>query len=87
MNVPVQGSAEIEKFIAVLLKTVSDFRSRTPKSSSRRPDRAVGEYSVEVVVLITGKVHKQTGFGRLVAEKAKIKLTQALARQRAFSKD
>jgi hypothetical protein len=38
------------------------------------PDQAFGEYSVEAVVLTTGKVYKQTYFGRLVAEKGKIKL-------------
>ena len=50
-----------------------------------------GEYSVEALVLTTGKIYKQTYFGRLVAENGKIKLVReasdTLAAQRAFSKD
>jgi hypothetical protein len=50
-----------------------------------------GEYSIQAVVLTTGKLYKQTYFGRLVAEKGKIKLIResldTLAGQRAFSKD
>jgi ketosteroid isomerase-like protein len=67
MNVRVQGRADIEKFIAGLLKTVPDFRFQHVQILIETPDQAFGEYSVEAVVLTTGKVYKQTYFGRLVA--------------------
>jgi ketosteroid isomerase-like protein len=91
MNVRSQGRTEIEKNIAGLLKIVPDFRFKDIQILIETPDQAFGEYSVEAVVLTTGKVYKQTYFGRLVAEKGKIKLLResldTLAAQRAFSKD
>ena len=91
MNVRVQGRAEIEKFISGLLKMIPDFRFKDVQIFIETPDQAFGEYSMEAVVLTTGKVYKQTYFGRLVAEKGKIKLIRealdTLAGQRAFSKD
>ena len=55
------------------------------------PDQAFGEYSIEATVVPTGKVYKQTYFGRLVAEKGKIKLAReamdTAAGQRAFTTD
>ena len=86
-----QGPAEIEKFIAGLLKVVPDFRFRDIHILIETPDQAFGEYSVEAVVTTTGKLYKQTYSGRLVAEKGKIKLLRealdTLAANRAFSKD
>jgi ketosteroid isomerase-like protein len=91
INVRVQGREEIENFIAGLLKTIPDFRLKDTQIFIETPDRAFGEYSVEAVVVTTGKGYKQTYFGRLVAEKGKIKLIRealnTLAGQRAFSKD
>ena len=91
MNVRAQGRAEIEKLIAGLLKIVPDFRFKDIQIFIETPDQSFGEYSIEAVVLTTGKVYKQTYFGRLVAEKGKIKLVRealdTLAGQRAFSKD
>jgi hypothetical protein len=58
-----------------------------PASLGNEPKRG----HVSPVVLTTGKVYKQTYFGRLVAEKGKIKLIReavdTLAGRRAFSKD
>jgi SnoaL-like domain len=51
MNVHVQGRAEIEKFIAGLLKTVPDFRFKDTQIFIETPNQAFGEYSVEAVVL------------------------------------
>ena len=91
MNARVQGRAEIEKFIARLLKTIPDFRFKDIHILIETPDQAFGEYSIDAVVLTTGKVYKQTYFGRLVAEQGKINLIRealdTLAGQRAFSKD
>jgi ketosteroid isomerase-like protein len=91
MPVRVQGPAEIEKMIAGLLKVVPDFRFIDIKILIETPEQAFGEYSVEALVLTTGKIYKQTYFGRLVAENGKIKLVReasdTLAAQRAFSKD
>ena len=91
MHVRVQGRAEIEKFIAGLLKMVPDFRFKDIHVFIETPDQAFGEYSIEADVLTTGKHYKQTYFGRLVAEKGKIKLLReacdTLAAQRAFTKD
>ena len=77
--------------MAGLLKMVPDFRFKDIHIFIETPDQAFGEYSVEAVVLTTGKVYKRTYFGRLVAEKGKIKLIRekldTLAGQRAFGKD
>jgi len=91
INVRWQGRTEIEKNIAGLLKMVPDFRFKDIQIFIETPDQVFAEYSVETVVVTTGKVYKQTYFGRLVAEKGKIKLLRealdTLAAQRAFSKD
>ena len=91
MHVRAQGRAEIEKFIAGLLKMIPDFRFKDIQILIKTPDQAFGEYSIEADVVTTGKHYKQTYAGRLVAEKGKIKLIRefmdTLAGQRAFSKD
>ena len=91
INQRAQGPAEIEKFIAGLLKRVPEFRFKDIHILIETPDQAFGEYSIEAMVLPTGKLYKQTYFGRLVAQKGKIKLLReacdTLAAQRAFTKD
>lgn len=91
INARAQGPAEIEKFVASLLKMVPDFRFKDIQIFIETPDQAFGEYSVEAVVLTTGKVYQQTYAGRLVAENGKIKLLRealdTLAASRAFAKD
>ncbi len=89
INARAQGPAEIEKFIAGLLKVVPDFRFKDIQIFLETPDQAFGEYSVEAVVVTTGKLYEQTYAGRLVAENGKIKLLRealdTLAAHRAFS--
>lgn len=50
MNVRIQGRAEIEKFIAGLLKMIPDFRFRDIHVLIETPDQAFGAYSIEAVV-------------------------------------
>ena len=91
LNQRAKGPAEIEKFIAGLLRMIPDFRFKDIHILIETPDQAFGDYSMEADVLPTGKHYKQTYFGRLVAEKGKIKLLRealdTAAGQRAFSKD
>lgn len=85
-----QGPAAIEKLIAGLLAKIPDFRFKDFKVWIDTPDRVFGEYSVEALVVDTGKIYRQTYAGVLIAEVGKIKLlrealdTEAAAR--AFSK-
>jgi ketosteroid isomerase-like protein len=85
------GPAAIEAFIAGLLKNVPDFRFKDIALLIDGEDQAFGEYSVEALVLSTGKLYKQTYAGRLVAEHGKIKLLRealdTLAAAKAFTPD
>jgi len=86
-----QGPAAIEKLIAGLLAKMPDFRFKNFKVWIDTPDKVFGEYSVEALVVDTGKLYQQTYAGVLIAEDGKIKrLREALdtaAAARAFSKD
>lgn len=91
INARAQGPAEIEKFIRGLLAQVLDFRFKDIHMWIETPDKTFAEYSVEALVVATGKVYKQTYAGLLVAENGKIRLLRealdTLAASRAFSKD
>lgn len=86
-----QGNATIEKLISGLLAKVPDFRFKNFKVWIDTPDKVFGEYSVEALVVDTGKVYQQTYAGVLIAECGKIKLLRealdTAAAARAFSRD
>jgi ketosteroid isomerase-like protein len=86
-----QGHAAIEKLISGLLAKVPDFRFKNFKVWIDTPDKVFGEYSVEALVVDTGKIYQQTYAGVLIAEGGKIKLLRealdTAAAARAFSKD
>jgi ketosteroid isomerase-like protein len=86
-----QGPAEIEKLISGLLAKVPDFRFQNFKVWIDTPDKAFGEYSVEALVVDTGKIYRQTYAGLLIAEGGKIRLLRealdTAAAEQAFSKD
>jgi len=91
INARAQGPAEIEKVIRGLLAQVPDFRFKNIRMWIETPDKTFAEYSVEAIVVPTGKVDKQTYAGLLIAENGKIRLLRealdTLAASRAFSKD
>jgi ketosteroid isomerase-like protein len=91
VNARAQGPEAIEKFIAGLLVNIPDFRFKNIDISIRTDEQAFGEYQVEVPVMLTGKIYKQTYAGRLVAKDGKIKLLRealdTAAASWAFSKD
>lgn len=74
INGRAQGPAEIERFIGGLLGNVPDFRFKDIELHIDTPEQAFGEYSVEAMVLATGRVYKQRYAGRLVAKNGKIAL-------------
>ena len=86
-----QGRATIEQLIAGILAKVPDFRFKNFKLWIDTPDKVFGEYSVEALVVDTGKIYQQTYAGVLIAEGGKIKLLRealdTAAAARAFSKD
>jgi ketosteroid isomerase-like protein len=86
-----QGHAAIEKLISGLLAKIPDFRFKNFTVWIETPDKVFGEYSVEALVIDTGKVYQQTYAGVLIAESGKIKLLRealdTAAAARAFSKD
>ena len=86
-----QGRAAIEQLISGLLAKVPDFRFKNFKLWIDTPDKVFGEYSVEALVVDTGKIYQQTYAGVLIAEGGKIKLLRealdTAAAARAFSKD
>ena len=91
VNAHAQGHAAIEKLISGLLAKVPDFRFKNFKVWIDTPDKVFGEYSVEALVVDTGKIYQQTYAGVLIAEGGKIKLLRealdTAAAARAFSKD
>ncbi|MDE1906478.1 MAG: nuclear transport factor 2 family protein [Rhodospirillales bacterium] len=91
VNARAQGPVAIEKFLVDLLTNVPEFKFKNIEIFIRTEDQAFGEYQVEVPVLSTGKIYKQTYAGRLVVKDGKIKLLRealdTLAASRAFSKD
>ena len=91
MKAHAQGHAAIEKLISGLLAKVPDFRFKNFKVWIDTPDKVFGEYSVEALVVDTGKIYQQTYAGVLIAEGGKIKLLRealdTAAAARAFSKD
>lgn len=86
-----QGRAAIEQLISGILAKVPDFRFKNFKLWIDTPDKVFGEYSVEALVVDTGKIYQQTYAGVLIAEGGKIKLLRealdTAAAARAFSKD
>lgn len=91
VNVHAQGPAAIGQQIADLLVKIPDFRFKDFKVWIDTPDRVFGEYSVEALVVGTGKVYRQTYAGLLIAENGKIKLLRealdTAAGAHAFSVD
>lgn len=89
VHVHAQGPAAIGQQIADLLVKIPDFRFKDFKVWIDTPDRVFGEYSVEALVVGTGKVYQQTYAGLLIAENGKIKLLRealdTAAGARAFS--
>lgn len=69
-----QGHAAIEKLISSLLVKIPDFRFKNFKVWIETPDKVFGEYSVDALVVDTGKLYRQTYAGVLIAEDGKIKL-------------
>lgn len=86
-----EGPAAVEKLLTGLLAKVPDFRFKDLKVWIDTPERVFAEYSVEALVIDTGKVYQQTYAGVLIAENGKIKLLRealdTAAAARAFSKD
>jgi ketosteroid isomerase-like protein len=86
-----EGPAAVEKLLTSLLAKVPDFRFKNLKVWIDTPDKVFAEYSVEALVIDTGKVYQQTYAGVLIAEDGKIKLLRealdTAAAARAFSKD
>ena len=86
-----QGRAAIEQLISGILAKVPDFRFKNFRVWIDTPDKVFGEYSVEALVVDTGKIYQQTYAGVLIAEGGKIKLLRealdTAAAARAFSKD
>ena len=86
-----QGRAAIAQLISGILAKVPDFRFKNFKLWIETPDKVFGEYSVEALVVDTGKIYRQTYAGVLIAEGGKIKLLRealdTAAAARAFSKD
>ncbi|MCI0997265.1 SnoaL-like domain-containing protein [Pseudomonas corrugata] len=91
VHVHAQGPAAIEQLVADLLVKIPDFRFKDFKVWIDTPDKVFGEYSVEALVVGTGKVYRQTYAGLLIAEGGKIKLLRealdTAAGARAFSMD
>jgi ketosteroid isomerase-like protein len=86
-----QGRAAIAQLISGILAKVPDFRFKNFKVWIDTPDKVFGEYSVEALVVDTGKIYRQTYAGVLIAEGGKIKLLRealdTAAAAQAFSKD
>ena len=92
MTVAIIGAGVMgEALLSGLLAKVPDFRFKDFKVWIDTPDKVLGEYSVEAVVVDTGKMYRQTYAGVLIAEGGKIKLLRealdTAAAARAFSKD
>lgn len=85
------GPAEVQALVSGLLKRIPDFRFNHRKVWIDTPDKVFAEYTVEAVVVDTGKVYRQTYAGVLIAENGKIqRLREALdtaAAAFAFKKD
>jgi len=86
-----RGAAAVEALISGLLAKVPDFRFKDLKVWIDTPDKVFAEYSVEALVVGTGKVYRQTYAGVLIAEGGRIKLLRealdTAAAARAFSTD
>ncbi len=91
VNAHAAGPEQIQGLVAGILKRVPDFRFRDLTVWIDTPDKVFAEYSVEALVVDTGKLYRQTYAGVLIAENGKIKrLREALdtaAASVAFKKD
>lgn len=85
------GPEQVQGLVAGLLKRIPDFRFRNLTVWIDTPDKVFAEYSVDALVVDTGKLYRQTYAGVLIAENGKIKrLREALdtaAAAAAFKKD
>ena len=85
------GPTQIQNLLAGILKRVPDFRFKDLRVWIDTPDKVFAEYSVEALVVETGKTYRQTYAGLLIAENGRIKrLREALdtaAAGTAFKKD
>lgn len=70
----VQGPKAVEGLIASLLVKIPTFRFTSVKFWIETPDRTFAEYAVEAPLAATGKIHRLSYAGLLVAEHGKITL-------------
>jgi len=91
VNAHAVGPEQIQSLLAGILRRVPDFRFKDLRVWIETPDKVFAEYSVEAVVIDTGKTYRQTYAGLLIAENGQIKrLREALdtaAAAQAFKKD
>lgn len=79
VNAHATGPAQIQGLVAGLLKRMPDFHFRNLTVWIDTADKVFAEYSVETLVVDTGKIYRQTYAGVLIAENGKIKrLREAL---------
>jgi ketosteroid isomerase-like protein len=69
-----EGRAEIQAFLASLLRNIPDFAFKNIRYHIVTPEQVFAEYDVEATVLSTNRIYRQSFAGRLVAENGKIKL-------------
>ncbi len=86
-----EGREAIRGLVQGILKKIPDFRFKNTQVWIETDDKVFAEYSVEALVLDTGKIYKQTYAGVLIAEDGRIKLLRealdTAEAARAFSKD
>ncbi|MGM9484289.1 nuclear transport factor 2 family protein [Roseateles sp. NT4] len=91
VNARAVGPAQVQGLVAGILTRVPEFRFKDLQVWIDTPDKVFAEYSVEAMVVATGKLYRQTYAGVLIAEDGKIKrLREALdtaAAASAFKQD
>ncbi|QBK06189.1 nuclear transport factor 2 family protein [Hylemonella gracilis] len=79
VNAHATGPEQVQGLVTGLLKRMPDFRFRNLTVWIDTQDKVFAEYSVETLVVDTGKIYRQTYAGVLIAENGKIKrLREAL---------
>jgi len=79
VNARAVGPTQVQGLVAGILTRVPDFRFKDLQVWIDTPDKVFAEYSVEAVVIATGKLYRQTYAGVLIAENGKIRrLREAL---------
>ena len=86
-----RGPTAVERLLSGMLAKVPDFRFKNLTYFIQTPDHVAAEYSVEALVVDTGKIYKQTYAGVLLAKNGKIKLLRealnTVAASQAFTRD